>query len=333
TNGLPAGVQATVLYLYAVPSGSANPSQMSIFRIASDWSPSTVGWSTFPSVGNGYAWPVSTTVNAWRAYTITDWYNGWKSGTYSNYGILLWPYNSDGTQRFDRFLSMRSTDQPHRPMLGFTFTPTLSLKMPLPGGYSWLPSTEVGGYDCLGGSSYWPDQYHQGENYFSIDFTSQNVLTTQQGPTPYTSINTPILAAASGKVLVVGTVKDSDNGYHIVLDHDSDGKSDTGFQTRYLHLRDVPKRKNGVALKKDDIVAQGDQIGIMGNTGLYTTGTHLHFGVRYKDKGNLFVNDVAKVVMDGKLLKGYQTECKVNTSGAPQSLRLYYPSANTPTGK
>ena len=71
-------------------------------------------------------------MNTWRGYTISGWYADWKSGVRPDDGILIWPYNNDGTQRFDKFVSSKSTDDGHRPILGLTFTPTLELKMPLP---------------------------------------------------------------------------------------------------------------------------------------------------------------------------------------------------------
>ncbi len=47
-----------------------------------------------------------------------------------------------------------------------------------------------------------------------------------------------------------------------------------GIETCYFHLK-----KGSVTVKKDDLVARGDVIGYMGNTG-NSTGAHLHFGIR-----------------------------------------------------
>ncbi len=66
----------------------------------------------------------------------------------------------------------------------------------------------------------------------------------------------------------------------------------------------------------------------MGNTGL-SNGVHVHFGVRYQNSGASSVDELAKVVMDGRLLKGYQTECSVNGSGVPVDWNKYYRSYNT----
>ena len=324
--GLPTTVDSATLYLWALPSGAANPSQVSLFPITSVWDPTTVGWNNFPSTSSGYYWPVSTAVNTWRGYSITGWYADWKSGARSDEGILIWPYNNDGTQRFDKFVSSRSVNDGQRPLLGLTFTPTLQLKMPLLGSHAWLVTTEVGGYDCKG--SY--DQYHDGTNYFSVDFSWKNVA--DSGATVYTNpdpnlnrqnngVYIPVIAAAGGKV--IEATYTSSNGYYVVIDHDSDGNPGTGFQTRYLHLQ-----PSGPVVATGDTVTQGQIIGYMGNTGL-SEGAHLHFGVRYANNGAKTASELTKVVMDEWLLKSFQTECSVDANGCPTNWIRYYRSGNT----
>ncbi len=148
-----------------------------------------------------------------------------------------------------------------------------------------------------------------------------------------------MLAAAGGKVVFAGQASpEVGNGYYVVIDHDGDGVVSTGFQTRYLHLANPPARKNGTLLTVGDTVQQGDQIGIMGTTGTLpngqpsSTGVHLHFGVRYQNNGSSTVPELTKVLMEGLLLKSYQTECAVNSSGVPTSRIRYYSSTMTPTG-
>lgn len=336
-TGLPSTTDSADLYLWALPSGAAGPSQVSLWPITSVWDPATVGWGNFVSVDSGYYWPVSTVVNSFRGYSVTGWYNDWKSGARSNQGILVWPYNNDGTQRFDKFASSRNTNDGQRPLLALTFTPTLQLKMPLPGGYSWLLTNEIGGYECKGdgGISMWPDVAHADNgstgNYYSIDVTWTN------NGTQYGQYNTPVLAAAGGKVIEVGGGNNPGdfNGFYIVIDHDGDGNINTGFSTRYLHLKQYAARANGNYLSVGDSVNQGDQIGVMGTTGKDTngistsSGVHLHFGVRYQNHGYSYIPELTKVTMENNLLKSYQTEC----GGTPSSWIRYYGSTNTPTGQ
>jgi LysM repeat protein len=77
----------------------------------------------------------------------------------------------------------------------------------------------------------------------------------------------PILAAASGSVIVAkGSGWNGGYGNYIVIKHGN------GTQTLYAHL-------SSVHVVAGATVSQGQQIGVMGNTGK-STGTHLHFEVR-----------------------------------------------------
>jgi murein DD-endopeptidase MepM/ murein hydrolase activator NlpD len=91
---------------------------------------------------------------------------------------------------------------------------------------------------------YWSSGIHTG-----LDFA---------GPT-----GTPILAAASGKV--VSTGYEGSYGNQIIIDHGD------GYQTTYNHL-------SGIGVSVGDKVSTGDRIGRRGSTG-NSTGAHLHFEV------------------------------------------------------
>jgi murein DD-endopeptidase MepM/ murein hydrolase activator NlpD len=81
------------------------------------------------------------------------------------------------------------------------------------------------------------------------------------------SIGTPVVAAATGRVIVAKS-----GGYNggygsmVIISHDK------GVQTVYGHL-------NAVYVSQGQSVSQGDVIGELGNTGK-STGPHLHFEVR-----------------------------------------------------
>lgn len=80
---------------------------------------------------------------------------------------------------------------------------------------------------------------------------------------------TPVYAADNGKVIVAG---DLDNGYgsYIILDHQN------GYKTLYAHNSEL-------LVSVGDIVAQGDQIALSGNTG-NSTGPHVHFEIQVNDE-------------------------------------------------
>ena len=80
-------------------------------------------------------------------------------------------------------------------------------------------------------------------------------------------LNTPILASASGQVIVAKSGGwNGGYGSYVVISHPN------GMQTLYGHL-------NLVNVSVGDSVKKGDVIGGMGNTGK-STGVHLHFEVR-----------------------------------------------------
>ena len=83
------------------------------------------------------------------------------------------------------------------------------------------------------------------------------------------NMNTPICAARTGTVIV--RESNDSAGNHIEIDHHN------GFITEYMHMtRFKPGIKEGSKVKK------GQVIGYVGSTG-WSTGPHLHFGVRLND--------------------------------------------------
>lgn len=79
-------------------------------------------------------------------------------------------------------------------------------------------------------------------------------------------LGTPVLATATGKVGTVVSRSDSSSfGKHIKLEHDEE------FCTLYAHL-------SGIAVRRGQIVEEGDTIGFVGSTGR-STNPHLHYEV------------------------------------------------------
>jgi murein DD-endopeptidase MepM/ murein hydrolase activator NlpD len=77
---------------------------------------------------------------------------------------------------------------------------------------------------------------------------------------------TPILAPASGAVVLAGTVEEGFvvHGNTVILDH---GR---GLTSVYLHM-------SAITVKEGDLVQQGEEIGRVGHTGI-STAPHLHWG-------------------------------------------------------
>ena len=112
-------------------------------------------------------------------------------------------------------------------------------QMPFACGQTWEAST----YD-----GHWPDQD-------SIDLGEWDPQDANM------SQGEPVLASADGTVLDVFTDGGGDN--RVYLDHGD------GWVTHYIHLEQVPP------LTKGQHVAQGEQIGRVGNSG--TEAYHLHY--------------------------------------------------------
>ncbi len=176
-------------------------------------------------------------------------------------------------------------------------------KLPLPGGYDWLLSTEPGG-GFYGGD---PNLGHRGRAYFAMDIIDNN---RQQGELH--GFPVPVLAAADGVVTeirntVICQACEFGYGNFVRVDHGN------GFTAVYAHLR-YPS----VSVDPGDKVRQGQVLGFMGNTG-HSTGIHLHFEIRYLNEGIKQADVLNGVMMDGLSLSRY----KVGTVSRPK----YYTSS------
>ena len=105
-----------------------------------------------------------------------------------------------------------------------------------------------------------------GEN--KVDFYSKMGMKGHNGIDFKAKLGCPVMATHDGVVVFAG--KDGDGGISVTLYTRISGK---GYKTIYYHL----SRLN---CKVGANVVTGDVIGFAGNTGKYTTGTHLHFGLK-----------------------------------------------------
>lgn len=80
-------------------------------------------------------------------------------------------------------------------------------------------------------------------------------------------IGTPIYATHDGTVWFAGT--DESQALEVAID-----TLDGQFRTFYGHL-------SSYSVTPGQQVKQGEQIGLSGNSGKYTTGAHLHFGIHH----------------------------------------------------
>lgn len=338
-TGLPQHVDNAFLWLDA--AGLNSPwvySPYAVCSVLSSWN-GISNWSALPRNGQCVGWYASPTAGNWSGFWMRypgylDWYNQWQNGTLANNGVLLYSQQYGGYV-LDPFVSSQYSADGARPLIQLTFTPPVAVpvfRMPLPGGASWQLTNEVGGYECKGIQP-WPDAAHQGSNYFSIDIAQANH--DSNGSTVFTG-NIPVIAASNGVVVFAGTDSpEVGNGNYVVINHNNDITNATGFSTRYLHLQE------NLQVHAGSLVTTGQLLGYMGQTGA-AFGVHLHFGIRYATTQQTSVpaqkrgdgsasSNVQYVVMEGKLLKSYQTECGLNPQGVQSWIR-YYPSNNVGVG-
>ncbi len=88
----------------------------------------------------------------------------------------------------------------------------------------------------------------------------------------YAEIGTPVFAARAGRIIVSETGYNYGHGNYIIIDHGD------GVESVYCHL-------SVLYVEYGQVVAQGQTIGLSGNTGrVYSShggnGAHLHFAVR-----------------------------------------------------
>lgn len=314
-TGLPQNTTQAIFWLQSYNRGDGSTTTPFAFcKVGSSWDTSMT-WGAQPSMITCPGWFAAAIPGNWWGIDFTPWYNDWQNGVVANNGIMMFPQNTGNN--FDVYRSSRYSSDGQRPQLQLTFTQpagTPNFQMPLPGGTSWLVTTEVGGWDCKGSAQ---DLAHINSNYFSIDIVPANH--DANGNTVYTG-NIPVIAAVGGVVTHAGTdTPEVGNGNYVVIDHDSDGNLQTGFSTRYLHLQ-----TGSLQVGVGSPVTQGQLLGYMGNTGT-STGVHLHFGMRYANDGSSGSN-VQYATMEGKLLKSYQTECLNGT------WNRYYSSNNVGLG-
>jgi len=110
-----------------------------------------------------------------------------------------------------------------------------------------------------------------GANY--VDFYKRLGLKGHNGIDFMAKVGCPVLAAHDGIVTRAGV--DGTGGIAVELITTNRG---AGYKTIYYHLEKV-------LVKNGDWLKAGQELGLADNTGKYTTGSHLHFGLKEIDDG------------------------------------------------
>jgi len=115
-----------------------------------------------------------------------------------------------------------------------------------------------------------------GANY--LDFYKQWGFLGHNGVDFAAKTGCPVLACHDGLISYSGT--DADGGVSVEIFNEADQ-----YKTIYYHL-DRPE----INIQKGIKVSAGQIIGYADNTGKYTTGDHLHFGMKFTDKDGNTIN-------------------------------------------
>jgi|GEM_PF-3280000 hypothetical protein len=313
-DGQSGEVRTALLNLFCLEDsseGSDDGTSIGISRILEDWDPKRnfgepwtlfcePEWSFSETIDN--YWVETSLVGQWYSFDITEPYQKWSSNEWDNYGLMFEARGWFGD--FASFASAQYPDESKRPWVLTYHQPALQLKMPLPAGKAWVLTVEAGGESCLGF-----DKHHTGRNFYSLDFSYSSAKYDSDGKVRTSSeAVVPILAAADGVVSEVG--KTSANGNYVVINHEPEG-----YSTHYLHMQD-----DLLVVNAGDYVNQGDCLGIMGNTGDFSEGVHLHFGVKWNNDGTKDVSQLTnEVTLEGRPLQDFKVNCEGNN---------YYTSTN-----
>lgn len=299
---------------------SKNPTSMKKYMIKTQWSETSTSdqWS---STVNYKAQISAPPVNGKYSFDITQQFWDWYTGALPNYGLFLMPEDTDN--KFNYFRSFEAKLE-WRPRIEVYYERLPRFKMPLAGGNkAWKFTVEVGGhaYDNT------VDEFHTGATYYSLDFSPR--WKPVSGGAEQLAVDPPVYAMAGGVVYDISTSGSPHqyNGYYLRIDHDYDGKPQTGFQTTYIHLKNQP------LVQKGQWVNQGQQVGVMGTTGA-SSAVHLHVTFYFAGTGGTAVggwNDseyLNLVKMENRLLKDYKLSTTWD-SGSGQYIPIYYQSSNT----
>lgn len=184
----------------------------------------------------------------------------------------------------------------------------------------------VGINQCFGenANGFYAQLHLNGHN--GIDFST----------THYVNGNAPVLAAHDGYVVSDASVQSDTKGRYVEILSDEmviDGKK-CKIKTMYFHLKEAYVSTTPISTswwakwlpKNGTRVKRGQMIGIANNTGLYTTGAHLHFGlyILWKQANGGYVKDTQNGYDGAEDPMPYFNGREVFYSGSTPSSRKYW---------
>ena len=192
----------------------------------------------------------------------------------------------------------------------FIYVPVYAfdLKMPLStfdgrSGLEWKVTTQSGE----------PGTFHAPDKaYYALDFGRGQKI---GGKTVVEIKGQPVLAAAGGTVVSLvssfkpGELQKGSNGNYVIVDHDN------GIYTLYAHL-------DSVSVKPGMSIKQGEPLGKAGSTGDSYDGPHLHFQVKYSEKGEYYKTGLSKKDNTGLSAVTVDTHGQARGTFSQNKLRL-----------
>lgn len=191
-------------------------------------------------------------------------------------------------------------------------------RSPMPQSYRWSLTSQAGDYGCTAiynpvTKIIEPSSTHLGNNWHSLDFDNVAEPGGSQA-------NVSIYAAGDGYVSQVGY--DSQNGYHVFIDHVNSHGVDDDYVTKYLHMKNTPSVTLGQYTPKGTVLGE---LGATGNV----TGSHLHFQVEYLNNGSLNARyEIGLARIEGLMLQSYQTRCEPGEVGLAYTDAYYRSEGN-----
>ena len=282
------------------------PVDMYMDLVTEQWDEDT-GWYDQPASSSLW-WVPAPSPGYWYGLDITDIYNNWKDGVYTNYGFKFMPISVDN--EFSQFYSSDLPSAYHylRPRLVVTYDGA-NFAFPLAG---YTPYTarissvfdhsvnvkdlvvaytgetgdylEYGDTGCINQESGQP--FSINGNYVGASSCGGETYLSYDGHPAFdypVNIGTKVYAAASGVITKIEcpAFPGSCTNYGLIsIKHDS------GYITWYAHLS-----KQSGSLVVGSYVNKGDLIGYSGDTSPDNIGPHLHFEVRKESGSSSFPVD------------------------------------------